>query len=551
VRWPYRQIGAVLFAVIARSAAPVGHTRPVAHLTEGAVLDRRFRLTAPLGPAAAAGTVWRATELSTGADVAVKVLAAYLAGDMVAEARFRLVARTITQLSSPDIARVLDHGQITQAGGFVVPYVLRELAPGQSLAERLETSPLPVEESLRAVATAADALAVAHRAGLVHGRIQPGNVIAGPDRVRITDFGLTSLRTAPAPLPRLPRQRSGVAGRPGELPDGRLSYQAPETAAGGAGSPAADVYAVGVLLVACLAGVQPGTAGGQPLLSAGEAAHLVPDSLAALWAACLAASPQDRPGAAHVAVMVRQALSDITGPVTGPLVLPWAAPGAGASGGAGSGRPAAGAAGWGQRPRLPQSRRSRAVVAATALGVTVAGGAAALAFAPALRPGHLGGTAPAAALGPAVAPGIPASQRPVGSPAAASSAAGPAFPVRGAASPAVPASTGAGAGSGAAAPVTPSPVPTRTALSAIERLSQTVSAGERNGSIRQDVGVDFFNFIRPVEADLASGEPADVPQLVATLRAKVAARLDEQAITVGAAQLITQDLDALQSSSGP
>lgn len=367
----------------------------MAHLTEGAVLDRRFRLAAPLGPAAAAGTVWRATELGTGAEVAVKVLAAHLAGDMVAEARFRLVARTITQLSSPDIARVLDHGQITQAGGFAVPYVVRELAPGRSLAELLETAPLPVEEALRMVATAADALAVAHRAGLVHGRIQPGNVIAGPDRVRITDFGLASLRTAPAPLP---RYWGGVASRPGELPDGRLSYQAPETAAGGAGSPAADVYAVGVLLVACLAGVQPGTAGGQPLLSAGEAAHLVPESLAALWAACLAASPQDRPGAAHVAVMVRQTLSDITGPATGPLLLPWAAPGAGASSGPAGGRSSAGAAGWGQRARLPQSRRSRAVVVATALGVTVAGGAAALAFIPALRPDHLGGAAPAAAL---------------------------------------------------------------------------------------------------------------------------------------------------------
>jgi eukaryotic-like serine/threonine-protein kinase len=297
-----------------------------------------------------------------------------------------------------------------------------------------------------------------------------------------------------------------------------------------------------VLLVACLAGVQPGTAGGQPLLSAGEAAHLVPDSLAALWAACLAASPHDRPGSAHVAVMVRQALSDITGPATG-----------GPAGRGPAGRGAAGrGAGWGQRP--PQARRSRAVVVATALGVTVAGGAATLAFVPALRPGHLGGAAPAAALGPAVAPGRPASQRPVASPAAASSAAGPAFPVRGTAAPAVTAPPGAGAvsaaGSAAAAPDAPSPAPTQTALSAIERLSQTVSAGVRNGSIRQDVGVDFVNFIRPVEADLASGEPADVPQLVATLRAKVATRLDEQAITQGAAQLITQDLDGLQTSSG-
>ncbi len=231
--------------------------------------------------------MWQATELGTGADVAVKVLAAHLAGDMVAEARFRLAVRTIAQLTSPEVTRVLDYGEITQPGGFAVPYVVRELAGGRSLAGLLGRAPLPEAEALGVVATAADALTVAHRAGLAHGRIHPGNVIVGPDRVRITDFGL------------------GSAG-------GLLSYQAPELADGAAGTPAADVYAVGVLFAACLTGLP---------FSARAAARVMPASLAGLWTACLATSPRDRPGAAHVAVLVRQELADIAGPGTGPWAV--------------------------------------------------------------------------------------------------------------------------------------------------------------------------------------------------------------------------------------
>ena len=221
------------------------------------------------------------------------MLAAHLAGDMVAEARFRLAVRTITQLTSPEVTRVLDYGEISQPGGFAVPHVVRELADGWPLAGLLRGVPLPLDEALRVVATAADALAVAHRAGLAHGRIHPGNIIVGPDRVRITDFGLGSL--CPGPAGRMRR------------------YQAPELAAGGVATPAADVYAVGVLFAACLTGAEP-PAGAVAGAGAGAAGRAIPASLSGLWAACLAASPRDRPGAAHVAVLVRQALAEIVGP---------------------------------------------------------------------------------------------------------------------------------------------------------------------------------------------------------------------------------------------
>jgi eukaryotic-like serine/threonine-protein kinase len=156
-------------------------------------------------------------------------------------------------------------------------------------------------------------VAAGDRGGLIR---LPGNVIVGLDQVRITDFGLGSLGPGP------PGAGAPASGRPASgLADGLLGYQAPELADGAAGTPPADVYAVGVLFAACLGGGQPGRPGSWPRLSATAGARVIPASLAGLWAACLATSPRDRPGAAHVAVLVRQALTDIAGPGTGP----WAA----------------------------------------------------------------------------------------------------------------------------------------------------------------------------------------------------------------------------------
>ena len=86
----------------------------------------------------------------------------------------------------------------------------------------------------------AGALDVAHRAGVAHGHLVPSNIVFGPGLVKITDFGLWPLRPRPAGL----------------VPGG-LSYAAPELAHGPA-TPAADMYALGVVFVACLAGIASG-----------------------------------------------------------------------------------------------------------------------------------------------------------------------------------------------------------------------------------------------------------------------------------------------------
>jgi eukaryotic-like serine/threonine-protein kinase len=237
-------------------------------------------------------------------DVAVKVLQPHLAADTVPQARFRLVARTVIQLSGAGIAPVHDYGEAAQPDGTALPYLVRDLVGGPTLEQRLAQGPLPAREALRIVAAAAAALAAAHQAGVAHGHLVPANIVLGPDGVQVTDFGLWALHR-PA----------------GEAEPGGLAYTAPELASGGPATPAADMYALGVVFVACLAGIgaAPG-AGGPPGragpggLAAGaslDAAALdaVPPGLAALWAACLGPGPDDRPSAAHAAVMSRQLLS--------------------------------------------------------------------------------------------------------------------------------------------------------------------------------------------------------------------------------------------------
>lgn len=496
----------------------------VDQLREGLVVDGRFRLIERLG-AGRAGAVWRAADLVDGTEVAVKTFAPIRVGDAVAQARFRLVARTVAQLSHPAIAQVHDYGLITGPGEQAIPYLVRELARGPSLQERLASGPLPVGDALRIVAAAADALAVAHRAGVAHGNIAPANIMLAGQGVKVTDFGLSALRDQP----------------PGGSPRSLLAYPAPEVATGSAASPAADMYSLGVVFVTCLTGITADVAG------TGPAAGSVPAGLAALWAACLGANPQDRPSAAHVAVMSRQILADPpAGPVPAgqPAWAQAAEPGGAAaasqaSGAAASQAPGAAAsqagvaasqpaqqgppapAGQPRRVRLPGTRRARVLALGGAV-TALAAGMIALTQIPSsttVQPaGATAGSSAIASLSPSAGASVSTSAR-TASPEATSSVLASSTP------------------------------PLLSPLSAITDLSRTVRHGVASGAIRQDVGVDFENLIKPAQADLASGQSANVPQLVSTLRAKLAQRVSEGAVTLGMARTISGELDTLQASA--
>ena len=524
-----------------------GHTCAVDHLRAASVVGGRFRLIEPVG-AGGPGGVWRAADAVAGHEVAVKALAAYPAGDTLAQARFRLVARTVLQLSDPGVAQVREFGEAELTDGRTVPYLVRDLIPGPTLGERLRAGPLPPGEALRVVAATADALAAAHRAGLAHGHLVPANVILAPGGLRVTDFGLWALR------PRPDEDRA----------PGALSYAAPELAEGGPATPAADMYALGVVFLACLAGIGPGGLTPGPVDSpaglAGPAAaataaadhapiddqalDMVPASLAALWAACLGPNPAERPGAAHAAVMSRQALSG------GQAAPSWAAV---------QGQPASDAAPIGAVPvgaSQPENAVPLAEPAATGGGAaprgTRPGGRRARPKSRRRRLVTVGGVATIATAAAAVVAVLLATSpgpRPA-SPASATAAAATSQPAVAGASP---------AGSGLPTPESTSPVlatSTPTAkriplspLAAINQLSRTIAADVTSGQVRQDVGVDFDNLIQPVKTELAAGQPAPVTQLATTLREKLWTRVSEGAVTVSAATVLNDEITDLAHSA--
>jgi serine/threonine-protein kinase len=474
-------------------------------------------------------------------EVAVKLLAAHAAGDTVAQARFRLVARTVLQLSDPGVAHVQEFGEVELPDGRVVPYLVRDLIPGRTLGERLRAGPLSPGEALRVVAATADALAVAHRAGIAHGHLVPANIILAPAGVRVTDFGLWALRPRPDE----------------DRPPGALSYAAPELAEGGPATPAADMYALGVVFLACLAGIGPGgLTPGQvsPLDSpAGaigvdqapiedQALDMVPPSLAALWAACLGPNPAERPSAAHAAVMSRQALTSArTAPswsaaALAPKGLPDRTDERGTSEEGRAPRRRERAADWTEEP----GSEERATGRRGKLGGSSAPGGA--------WKWSVATVATAAAVVVAVLLATSPSPHPA-SPASSTTAAKTSHPVVAGPSP---------AGSGLPTPESTSPVLATTTptakriplspLAALNQLSRTIAADVAAGQVRQDVGLDMDNLIQPVKTELAAGQPAPVAQLAATLRVKLWTRVSEGAVTVSAATVLNDEISALAHS---
>jgi eukaryotic-like serine/threonine-protein kinase len=186
------------------------------------------------------GEVWAAEDLVLDRRVAVKLLGGAFAGDGRAAERLRREARAAARLGHPGIARVLDLGE--QDGR---PYLVMELLRGESLAARLaRAGPLAPAAAASVVATVADALEAAHRAGIVHRDVKPGNVFLTADgAVKVLDFGIASAAGEAA------LTGGGLLGTP--------AYLAPERVLGERATPAADIYALGVLLYELLAGRRP------------------------------------------------------------------------------------------------------------------------------------------------------------------------------------------------------------------------------------------------------------------------------------------------------
>ena len=121
------------------------------------------------------GEVYRARDIRLDRTVAIKVLPKQLSNDPVSKQRFEREAKTISSLNHPNICVLYDVGH--QDG---IDYLIMECVEGESLAERLQKGPLPLEQVLKFGAQISFALDQAHRSGVVHRDLKPGNIMLTP-----------------------------------------------------------------------------------------------------------------------------------------------------------------------------------------------------------------------------------------------------------------------------------------------------------------------------------------------------------------------------------
>ena len=131
------------------------------------------------------GEIYKATDTRLERTVAIKVMPDTITISEDLRARFQREAKAISSLNHPNICTLYDVGH---ADG--IDFLVMELLEGESVAERLKKGPLPTAETLRVGIQVADALDAAHRQGLIHRDLKPGNVMLTRDGAKVLDFGL-------------------------------------------------------------------------------------------------------------------------------------------------------------------------------------------------------------------------------------------------------------------------------------------------------------------------------------------------------------------------
>jgi serine/threonine protein kinase len=211
-----------------------------------------FRITAKLG-AGGMGEVYRAEDSKLGREVAIKVLPAAFVANEDLLTRFEREARVLARLTHPQVAGIYEVGE--EDG---VHFLVMELVPGRTLADRLADGPLRRRDAVAIAAKIARGLEAAHEQGIVHRDLKPGNVMVD-DRggVKILDFGLAkALGPAHAPgaatiaaTPTLPLGATLVG-----TVLGTAAYMSPEQARGEAADQRSDIWSFGVVLWEMLTG---------------------------------------------------------------------------------------------------------------------------------------------------------------------------------------------------------------------------------------------------------------------------------------------------------
>lgn len=246
----------------------------------------RYTLIEPLGHGGMA-EVWLARDERLERDVAIKLLAANLTHDAEFLVRFFSEAQGVARISHPNVVSVLDFGELDGR-----PYLVMECVPGGALS-KLTGEPLLPERAVEIVAGAARGAGAAHRAGLVHRDVKPGNILLDDlGNPKLADFGIAS------------SSRSENLTATGTA-IGSPHYIAPEQASGRAVTASSDVYSLGAVLYELLTGRPPFEGDNvtaiaiahveQAPVPPGERIDGIPPHLDALVMSCLAKDPAARP----------------------------------------------------------------------------------------------------------------------------------------------------------------------------------------------------------------------------------------------------------------
>lgn len=277
------------------------------------VLAGRYQLERRLG-VGGMGEVWEAHDEVLQRQVAVKVVIGAHRHDEAILARFEREARSAARLTHPNVATVYDYGDAEQGS-----YLVMELVEGETLAERIRRGPLAHHVAAQVVADAAEGLAAAHAAGILHRDVKPSNLMLGDDGAKLMDFGIATT-TGDDPL-----TRSGTI-------IGTAAYLAPERLRGEPAGTEADVYALGAVLFEAVTARRAFTGATpaevvmahlhQPSPDLGEIDPSTPPGLVAACREALAKDPAVRPSARGLATRLRAvATGDVA--ASAPLAAPF------------------------------------------------------------------------------------------------------------------------------------------------------------------------------------------------------------------------------------
>jgi Tol biopolymer transport system component len=264
------------------------------------------------------GEVYRARDTRLERTVAIKVLPAELSANPDRRQRFEREARIISNLNHPHICALYDIGH--QEG---VDYLVLEYLQGEALADRLGRGPIPPEQVLRYGIEIADALDKAHRQGVTHRDLKPGNIVLTKSGAKLLDFGLAKMRGRRIMVPGS-GEKAAVLGSEPPTPDvptaslaltaegtlvGTFHYMAPEQFQGKEADARSDIFALGAVLYEMVNGCKPfeGKTPASVMAAILErepepikaSRPLTPPALDSLVKTCLAKDPEERWQTAH------------------------------------------------------------------------------------------------------------------------------------------------------------------------------------------------------------------------------------------------------------